>query len=262
MALDKLAAFYENEGEEELRLLPEGAHYLEFLTAARYLFRYLPAGCDILDSCAGTGAYAFYLAQQGHRVTAGDIVPYNVDRMRAKQAEAPRLAGLYQGDAGELSAFAGQSFDAVLCMGALYHMEEEAQRRRVVEESLRVLRDGGLLACTYMNRYAVILNNAVGPLDNLEEILRFAKDGREGIFYASTPEETAALLAGYGLEILCHVALDGVSNFLHTTAGLLDDTGFRRWREYHFAVCEVPSLLGCSYHNLILCRKGGGILRN
>lgn len=255
--LEELQAFYENEGEEELRLMEEGPHYLEFLTATRYLNRYLLPSSRILDHCAGSGAYAFYLARQGHQVTAGDVVPYNVDCIREKQQQQPLLTDIYCGDALNLSRFADHSFDAVLCMGALYHLDKPQDRHQAVSESLRVLRPGGVFACTYMNRYGVILNDASGSLDNLDDILRFLAEGTEGIFYASTPEETQALMEEFGLEPLCHVALDGVSNLLHRTAGLLDDTGMKRWREVHQQSCEVPSLLGASYHNLYMGRLVG-----
>jgi hypothetical protein len=140
-------------------------------------------------------------------------------------------------------------------MGALYHLENPADRRRAVQESLRLLSPGGLFAATYMNRFGVVLGNARGSLSNLAEILTFLKEGREDVFYAATPEEMAELMTSCGLEVHCHVALDGLSNFLHSTAGLLDDEGFRRWREVHLATCETPSLLGVSYHNLLICRK-------
>ncbi len=252
---EQMQAFYENEGREQLRFMEGNPHYLEFLTASHYLLRTLKPGSRILDSCAGAGAYALLLARQGHMVTAGDIVPYNVELMEQAQSQEPLLSEIYCGDTLDLSRFAPESFDAVLCMGALYHLHDPAERQRAVSESLRVLKPGGILACTYMNRYAVILNNIAGDVENIDEILSFVQDGHEGIFYASTPEENIQLISDFGVQVLHHVALDGVSIFLHDTTGLISDEGLQRFKEYHFAVCEVPSLLGCSYHNLLIGRK-------
>lgn len=253
--LKQLISYYENEGEEELRLQKGGAQYLEFLTAANYLDRFLPPAAKVLDSCAGSGVYSYYLAEQGHLVTAGDIVPHNVKLIREKQKKTPLLSAVYHGDALDLSRFAGASFDAVLLMGALYHFHDPADRRRAVKESLRLLKEDGLFFCTYMNRYAVILNNSAGSLDNIGEILSFAREGKEGIFYASTPEEMKGLMEECRVEKLCHLALDGVSAFLRETAGILDEEGAQRWRDYHLATCEVPSLLGYSYHNMLIGKK-------
>lgn len=251
---EALNSFYEN-GAEELRLQEGSVQHLEFLTATKYLEQYLPNGCSVLDSCAGTGAYSFYLADRGYQVTAGDLVAYNIQLIKQKQAEKPLLKQIYCGDALDLSRFAPGSFDASLCMGALYHLDDPALRKMIVLESLRVLRSNGLFVCTYMNRYAVILNNSSGSLDNLDEILAFAQKGNEGIFYASTPEEMTEMMADAGMEILCHVALDGMACYLHSTLGVLDNRGVQRWQTYHMSVCEVPSLLGSSYHNMIICQK-------
>lgn len=255
--IEKLREFYENEGEEELRLTQSGVHKLEFLTATAYLDRYLKPGSKILDSCAGSGAYSFYLAGRGHAVTAGDIVPYNVEIINKKQKQkiSPPLEEIYLGDALELSRFSDECFDASLLMGVLYHLDDAAGRRRAIEESLRVTRAGGLFACTYMNCHAVILNNAAGSLDNIGEVMQFLKDGKEGIFYASTPAETEGLLRECGVTPVCHVALDGMACLMRETAGLIDDTGLERWREYHLASCEEPSLLGYSYHCMIIGKK-------
>ncbi|MDR1702332.1 MAG: class I SAM-dependent methyltransferase [Sporomusaceae bacterium] len=252
---NELIDFYANTSPEELRLRPDSVQYIEFLTATRLLDRYLPPATTILDSCAGTGVYAFYLAEKGHLVTAGDLVIRNVTLLRAEEEKRRLLAEIFYGNAANLPQFPDESFGSVLLMGALYHLHQPPERAAAVRESLRLLAPGGLFACTYMNRYAVILNDVAGDLDNLDEVLTFTQAGREGIFYASTPEETAALLAGFDLEIISHAALDGVATLLRHKTNLLSAKGLERWQEYHFTTCEVPSLLGYSYHNIILARK-------
>ncbi|MFD1903190.1 class I SAM-dependent methyltransferase [Paenibacillus rhizoplanae] len=59
----------------------------------------------ILDGCAGTGNYSFQLAELGHKVVAGDIVPHNVDIIREKQRIRPVLADMYTGSITDLSRF-------------------------------------------------------------------------------------------------------------------------------------------------------------
>lgn len=251
----KLTHFYENEGKEDLRFQKDDVHYLEFLTATKYLEKYLPKNATILDNCAGTGAYSFHLAQNNHQVTATDIVPYNVKIIQERQSQTPILKETLQADCQHMPMFSDNSFNAVLCMGALYHLPEPQQRKQAITESLRVLSPDGLLACTYMNRYAVIMGNAVGDLDNILEILTFLKDGHADIFYTSTPEEMLETIKEFPVEVLCHVALDGMAAFLlHFTQYITKD-GLQHWRQYHLATCEAPSLLGASYHNMLILRK-------
>lgn len=251
--------FYENEGEEEIRLSGDGVHQLEFLTATKYLDQYLAPHSKVLDSCAGSGIYSFYLAGKGHEVTAGDIVRHNVDVIREKQRDAarPKLFEVYCGDASSLAEFSDKRFDAVLLMGALYHLENPDDRKRAIHESLRLLKDDGLFICTYMNRHAVIYNNVSGGVENIDEVLQFLQEGKEGIFYATTPAEIQAELQDCRIEQVCHVALDGMACLMRHTANLIDDAGLKRWTQYHFASCEEPSLLGCSYHNMFIGRKSG-----
>ncbi len=250
--VSQLITFYENEGREELRLQKDGAHYLEFLTATAYLKRHLPANCSVLDSCAGTGAYAFFLAQAGHQVTCCDIVPYNVETIKQKQAKNPVLANILCADALNLHMLSAHSFQAVLCMGALYHLRDSAKRERAVEESLRLLQKNGLFICTYLNRYAVAMQNLQGSLSNIDEILHFIEDGQEGIFYASTPGELEELMQQAGISKVCHLALDGISALLHQLTNRINNEGLKQFHKYHMACCEEPSLLGYSYHNMFI----------
>lgn len=250
---DALQSFYTGEAPEELRLSQQGPQYLEFEVASHYMDTLLPPGSRVLDSCAGTGAYAFYLAARGHSVVAGDIVPRNVELMRERQTGAVPLAEIYEGDALDLSRFAAGSFDAVLCMGALYHLHTPEERQKALEQSMRVCKKDGLVFFTYMNRYAVIANNCLSGQLNLDEMLSFAREGAEGVFYASTPEEMAALAQACGLSVVKHLSLDGMGLLLFG-AGALGLDGLRQWKTYHLATCETPSLLGSGYHNMIVAR--------
>lgn len=68
---------YENY-QEENRLTTNQARKIEFITTTRIFEEIIPPRCKILDCAAGTGAYAFWLADRGHDVTATDITPRHV----------------------------------------------------------------------------------------------------------------------------------------------------------------------------------------
>ena len=250
-----LIAFYETYGQEDYRLQKDSIHYVEFITAMKYFRELFPRNAKILDNCAGSGVYAFHLAELKYRVTAGDIVPLNVEIMQKKQAKTPLLQEIYLGNTLNMSQFPDESFDVVLCMGAFYHLQTEDERLQALKENLRVLKKGGIFVASYMNRYGVILGDSEGDLDNLEEIIQFADTGVEGIFYASTPKEMERFFTKNGLEKIKHIALDGMSIFMMETAKRLNQKGFQRWIQYHLKVCEEESLLGSSYHGMWIGRK-------
>lgn len=251
---EKIIEFYDS-CDENVRLNENSVHYIEFLTSIKFFEKFFPKNSKILDACAGTGAYAFHLAEQGHHVTAGDIAPRNVEVMKEKQVLNPLLDEIYVGDTLDLTRFSAQSFDVVLCMGALYHLPDKQDRHNVVSECLRVLKKGGIFVGSYMNRFAVVLQNCNGNLGNIDEVLMFIKEGTEGPFYASSPKEIKTMMNDFSLEEIHHFGADGIGYLLYGITNLIDAEGFENWRQYHFATCEEESLLGYSYHGVYMGRK-------
>lgn len=72
--------FYES-NDEDLRLKRTGVKNIEFLITLKYLEKISTNKSRILDACAATGVYAFYLASKGYDVTARDLVECNVEHI-------------------------------------------------------------------------------------------------------------------------------------------------------------------------------------
>lgn len=250
--LDKLINYYEFEYNEDERLKKDRAHTVEFLTSVRYLDKALRKNSKVLDACAGTGIYSFYLAKQGHQVTSGDIVEHNVSIIKEVQVQSPLLNEIYTGSVLDLSRFEENSFDAVLCMGALYHLKDENDREKAVKECLRVLKKGGIFAASYIDKHAVILHNYEEQLENIDELLEYNVESFREVFYGSTPEEITDLMHNAGLKTLYNIATDGVSYIIKSKINNSSDENFHKWLQLHFDNCENESLLGYSLHALYL----------
>lgn len=69
---------YENYKEEN-RLTTNNARKIEFITTTRVLGEIIKTKSKILDCAAGTGIYSFWLADNGHNVTATDITPRHIE---------------------------------------------------------------------------------------------------------------------------------------------------------------------------------------
>lgn len=76
---------YYNNYDEDIRLEKTNLHKIEYLTTILFLDKLLIPNPRILDVCAGTGKYSFYLETKGHAVTAVDITPKFVDIMKEKK---------------------------------------------------------------------------------------------------------------------------------------------------------------------------------
>ncbi len=59
-------------------------------------------------------------------------------------------------DARDLQAVPAMTYDAVLCMGPLYHLVFEEDRRQAIRQAVDHLRGGGLLFSTHLSRLGVL----------------------------------------------------------------------------------------------------------
>jgi len=245
---------YYNNYDESRRLVKDNAHAIEYSTTLHFLQKHLPKNCTVLDCCAGCGVYAFPLAEMGYKVTASDLIEKHIDIMNASK-DRSLLADTYQCDVLDLSRFSDNSFDAVLCLGALYHLQTEVERNRCVEECLRVLKANGIFAFAYINRNSIFINHFKHNLSNSQEGENIIKYGRNGIFYGMAFGETHNIAIKFGLEKIDDVGTDGLIYPLYDEINSLDSEKFASYMKYHLSVCDEPSIIGHSMHGLWIGRK-------
>src|SRR3990172_4439807 len=97
---------------------------------------------DVLDNGCGVGMYVKHLGEHAGNVFG---MEYEFERLLAARPFSPLLACA----AGEHLPFPSERFDLVLSHEVLEHVADD---RRAVEEIVRVLRTGGLLALFVPNR--------------------------------------------------------------------------------------------------------------
>lgn len=252
--MDILIDYYDQQDEDK-RLQLDRAHNLEYLTTIKYLDKICHGPISILDACAGTGAYCFYLAGKGHSVTAGDIVSANVDIIKEKQNRNPILHDIYTGDILNLTQFEDESFDVVLCLGAFYHLHNDADRKKAVLECKRVAKGGGLIVVAYLNRFASFVNNFSNNPDNIQEILNQFYTGSRNVFYRSTPAEVECLMAECEIIKKYNIATDGIAFMYSKQLQNISEEEFAGYLNYHYDTCENTNILGYSLHGLFIGTK-------
>ena len=94
---DELIRFY-NESNDESERLESNPGKVEYITTMTYLNKVIHQNSSILDACAGSGKYAFALANAGHSVVAGDLVDINVNMIQKQQEKTPLLKDIYKGN--------------------------------------------------------------------------------------------------------------------------------------------------------------------
>ncbi len=153
-SIRRVRRFYEISAQREWERLEhptQGA--LEFAINKAWIKKFLPgSGSRILDIGGGPGRYSIWLAAQGYCVTLGDLSPdlLAIAREKADEQEV-ELEQLVEANAVDLSIFTDNSFDAVLCLGPMYHLLEESDRQAVAGELIRVLKPGGHAFVAFLN---------------------------------------------------------------------------------------------------------------
>ena len=249
---------YENYREED-RLSTNNARRIEYLTTVRILDKLIKDNCKILDCAAGTGIYAFHFAQQGNDVTATDITPRHVDIMEeiiAQKGIGMKTAVL---DACDMSVFDDESFDVVLNMGPFYHLIDEEKRVKCLNESMRVLKKGGILVTAYIPRYYIFqliaMQNDYFLDANLANQListGVLRHDDEKCFwtdtYYSSADEMERIYRESGLTVIDHFAQDGMTPQFCEKVDKWNKEQFETWCNYHYSVCREKSILGASNH--------------
>ena len=260
--------YYEGVFDEGTRLTDTS---LEWLRSKELIGRVLPQPpARVADVAGGTGPYAVWLAEMGHQVSLLDLVPSHVAQARDRADAAGVVVDCVEGDARALPWSDG-SFDVVLVMGALYHLQERADRLACLREAHRVLKPGGALVASYISRWASLFD---GYRQGFVVDGRFTtildadlSSGRhENPFdhplwfttaYLHTPTEIPEELAsaGFGstqvLPVEGFTSVSGVPEDLRTAPGIATVLNHLRVTE------SEPSLIGVSSHLISLSRKAG-----
>ena len=263
--MNHIVESYENCKEED-RFTTDCARKVEFITTVRVFDELIGKKARILDCAAGTGAYAFYLADQGYQVTATDITPRHVDYMNEVLKTKPYEMKTGVMDATDLSYFPEDSFDVVLNMGPMYHLINLDAREKCMKECLRVLKKGGLLVTAYISKYFIFpyLINQSQTYLNTDLGEKFLGNGvlqhedRDCFWtdsYYSSAEEMEQFYQEHQLIVVDHFAQDGISTLIRKNINECSESQFQKWCEYHYQTCREKSILGTSNHVIIVGRK-------
>jgi SAM-dependent methyltransferase len=156
----RVRSFYDALGEREWARL-EGAHgRLQATLHDDFIKQHVFAGARVLDAGCGPGRFSVTCVQAGARVTLLDLSPVQLALARSKLQEAGALDGaeaFVEGDLGELSTMAAESFDVVVCFGGPLSYVGE-RRREVAAGLVRVVKRGGVLLVSVISRYGSTAN--------------------------------------------------------------------------------------------------------
>jgi len=176
-------------------------------------------GKDVLDlGCAG-GFMAEALDDRGAHVTGIDPAQEAIAAARA-HADAAGRAIRYDVGVGEALPYCDASFDAVVCVDVLEHVQSLPG---VIAEVSRVLRPGGLFLFDTINRNAVARFATITMAENM---LRLLPKGTHdpALFIKPAELRTALLTAGFTTGKMTGLGPRGIDKRGDFTFGRLPGT--------------------------------------
>ncbi|PDW00982.1 class I SAM-dependent methyltransferase [Candidatus Chloroploca asiatica] len=263
--MSRVASFYDAYGEREWLRLER--HRTEFAVTMRVLNAALPpAPARVLDLGGGPGRYSVALAAQGYQVTLVDLSATQLAQARDyAERSAVMLEAVIQADALALPATISGPYDAVLLFGPLYHLLTQAERAQAVAEACTRLRPGGLLAATFVSRFAPFRDAAAkDPLWIIqdpaytEHVLRTGVHDRGELFpqaYFAHPTEVVPLMEAAGLTTQALIGVEGIVAGHEEQVNAVTGAAWDAWVDLNERLGRDPALIGAADHLLYLGNK-------
>lgn len=220
---EKVKQYY-NKFDEKNRLINDNSGKLEFEMTMRILKSYLNKKYKILDLGGGAGAYSFPLAKMLNKVTLADLSPKLIEEARNKK-DLEKVDNLISCDienAINLS-YENDTFDVVLLFGPLYHLLDEDEREKCINEIYRVLKNGGLIFASfipYLSGSIAIIDryfrhNEQVNVDNLNKVFETGKFNNNSLSgfqegYYPTLDEIKKLFSKNGFEQIDMLSIRGI----------------------------------------------------
>jgi ubiquinone/menaquinone biosynthesis C-methylase UbiE len=254
---EMLNSFYTDVCDEDIRLKDRVGN-IEFITTIKHIDEIVKIGDRILEIGAGTGRYSLYYASKGYSVDAIEFVPYNLEILKGKITDKMNICA-EQGDALNLSRYEDSQFDVTLILGPMYHMFTMEDKKKVLEEAVRVTKKDGYIFIAYVLNEAVVLqylfaqNHIKEYQDKITESFK-CKSYVEEIFDLVRIEEIDEINASQCVMREKLIATDGAATYMREALAKLPEDEYEMFIDYHLKTCDRMDLIGASNHVLDILR--------
>ncbi|MFW6270968.1 MAG: class I SAM-dependent methyltransferase [Bacillota bacterium] len=266
--MDEVRKYYDENAKEEWDRLEK--HKIEFEITKRYMKEYIKEDTKILDVGGGPGRYAIFLTEKGHEVTLFDLSEGNIELAKEKAKQRGiNLEDYIQGNALNLSDMVAEKFDVVLCMGPLYHLTDEDERKEVIKQCLDRLKTGGKLFVSFISAYAPVIDFIKNYPDKLEKyksgfLLDYLVDGRNIVSsdnpgfvtaYFINPAEIEPFMENFNLEKEVIAGIEGIPAQSEKKINDLSEEAYKQWLEVIYQTSRNPMTWASCEHLLYIGSK-------
>ncbi len=251
--------FY-NQIDEDGRLTRSRHGQLEFASTMHYIHKYSANKAKILEVGAGTGRYSIALAQEGKNVTAIELVESNLAILKENGKNIDSLKA-FQGDATDLSRFADDEFDTTLVLGPLYHLYDDKDVNKAIDEAIRVTNPGGIIMFAFISVFAIMYANYLQGNWSIGEEENFTSDYKvrhfkEQLFTGYDIVEFENLFLNKPVEWITTAGTDGMLEPIEDRNDFeIPEKDFQAFINWYLNFSEKRELLGNTNHLLYICKK-------
>ncbi|MDC7220506.1 MAG: class I SAM-dependent methyltransferase [Spirochaetales bacterium] len=264
---EKIRKYYDSNPKREWARLDK--YGIEFQVTLKHLLKHLKPNSKILDIGGGPGRYAFALTEAGHEVHLTDLSPGHIEFAQQKQKELGIILGSATvRDAEDLSQFPDNTFDAVINLGPLYHIQEDNSRNKTISESIRVLKKNGLCTFGFISIYApiydIVKKDPSTILSKYDDLLRFIdtgirieseKDPGFTDIYLIDPMKIEDLFVNSPVEKVSLFGTEGLTAQSETRIIQSDLSVFKKWVDLAYLTSTTIAGVNGSEHIVYMARK-------
>lgn len=256
--------YYDNQYDEWGRL---ERHKLEYEITKKVLIDYIGDNSEVLDVGGGPGRYSIFLAQKGHKVTLVDLSEKLVEQAQENAAKAGVVIQKFiKGNVLDLiKILPGKYYDAILCMGPMYHLLEEFERKEAIKQCVSLLKPGGVLIVSFISAYAPIVDCLKAYPHEIKELknrfLQYLSDGRHKNEFGFTdayffnPESIETVFSEFSLKTIRIMAAEGLGAMCENSLMQLSEEDFQEWVDLLYKISDRKVIWGSCEHLLYIGRK-------
>ena len=249
---------YYNKFNEDKRLTRRHGK-VEFIVTLKYIHDHLNKmnNPKIIDIGAGTGKYSIELSNQGYDVTAIELVKHNLSYIK----KYDKIKS-YQGNAIDLSRFKDETFDLTLLFGPMYHLIDENDKIKALNEAKRITKKDGIIMVAYiMNDYCILThgfkdNNILNAIENkmIDDSFKCIK-WDNNLYSVYRIEDIDKLNEKVNLNRIKIITPDGPANYMRNTLNKMSDKEFDKFIEYVLSISDRKDMIGSSAHTIDILKK-------
>lgn len=251
---------YYNTYQEDNRLTRDKSNHIEYHLTYSVIKDIIDKTFNkeirLIDVGCGSGYYTIAFAKYCDKVIACDIVKDSLRILKSKiDVLGINNVELLCQNALSLDSVSSNEYDVVLCMGPLYHINQEEERKACLAEMARILKKKGIIIFSYLNTSAVWMNVVKNKL-SIKDYLTMDNDCiLVPPFYFTSPQKIISELENLGWNIKMHCAVDPISCFFPDTINSFNDDEYEMWLKTMKTKMHKPLYLQLSSHNIVVASK-------